>query len=94
MFKHKQYMTVKTITITEDSYHVIKALKQTGESFSELFKRIANKPLRASDVRGILGNDQREGEDFKRRVKEIREQSGKSMEKRLHDIHSRFKRAH
>ena len=33
-------MASKTLTITEDVYHNLKDLKQNGESFSKLFKRL------------------------------------------------------
>lgn len=40
MVKYIFIMASKTITITEEVYNLLKDLKQNGESFSELLKRL------------------------------------------------------
>ena len=37
------FMTVKTITVTEDAYNAISQLKGPEESFSHLFRRLSKK---------------------------------------------------
>ncbi len=86
-------MTVKTITITEEAYDVIRSMKNEGESFSELFKRIGKRHLIVNDIVGILKQDKKEGEDFKLRVAKIRDDLSKDMERRIDDVRTRFKRA-
>ena len=75
-------MVVKTITVTENSYRSIIRLKKETESFSELFIRLGGEHRSIRDIFGILKHDAKEALEFKRRIKEIREDMGKAMEKR------------
>ena len=84
MFKHKQAMTVKTITITEEAYENIKKLKTKDESFSKLFNRISKKKYKVKDLLGILGT---EGlEELRERTKKIREEYSKDITERQHAL--------
>ena len=75
-------MVVKTITVTENSYRSIIRLKKETESFSELFMRLGGEHRSIRDIFGILKHDAQGSSEFKRRVKRIREDMGKSMEER------------
>ena len=70
MFKHKHtFMAVKTITITEDAYSMLRAVKMPEENFSEAIKRITtNRPL--SDFFGILTKE--EADNLEKNVEENR----------------------
>jgi len=62
-------MATKSITITEDAYNRLAALKQENESFSEVIKRIV--PRRSLlELAGIL--TEKEGEELKSIIKESR----------------------
>jgi len=41
---------VKTITITDEAYNLIKSNKQEGESFSKLFSRRFEKKLKIKEI--------------------------------------------
>jgi len=43
MFKHKNIMGFKTITIKDELYRDLLKLKRKDESFSELFERLAKR---------------------------------------------------
>ncbi len=81
---------MKTITITEDAYEVVKGMKKEGESFSELFKRIGEKKLKVSDLPGILNYSEKDMEDLRKRVDDVRKNS-KGMEERINYVRSRLK---
>jgi predicted CopG family antitoxin len=72
----------------------MKSMKRPDESFSELFLRIGKKPLQIKDIIGILKQTPEEAAEFKRRVREIHEELGKGMERRIEDVRARFKRYH
>ena len=62
-------MTFKTITITEDAYSRLRAVKMPEESFSEAIKRITtNRPL--SYFFGIL--TKKEADELEKNVEESR----------------------
>jgi len=65
-------MATKTITITEDSYERLNALKEKEESFSEVISRLTSK-VRLSDFAGILSN--KEADILKERIIKSRELS-------------------
>lgn len=87
-------MTTKTITVTEDAYRAMKALKRADESFSELFQRIAGRRATLGELRGVLKQSKKEQEEFHRRVKQQRTLLGEGLKRRAEDVRARFKRAH
>lgn len=63
MFKHTTEYMVKTITIREDVYLKIKALKREGESFSDLLEELAENadPLETlRNLRGTMSFEEKE----------------------------------
>ncbi len=85
-------MTVKTITITEDAYGILRNAKIGDESFSELINRIVPKTMKVKDIIGALGGGPKEADEFNTRIKEQRKEFNKSYERRMKDVHSGFKR--
>jgi len=87
-------MAVKTITITTEAYEAIKHLKREDESFSQLFVRIAKKPVTLKDIAGILKHTPQEADAFRKRVLLARKELGEGMDKRIEDVRTRLKRYH
>ena len=80
MFMFKHNMAIKTITVTEDAYESIKALKRPDESFSKLFKRISKEKIKLSDFLGIAkGNI----EEDRKRMRKNKDLLNKDFNKRL-----------
>ena len=80
-------MATKTITVTEDAYEALRALKEPNESFSKAILRVAKrKPL--SSFIGILG--EKSGEELEKAIVEGRrirnEAHKKRMEKLMEDM--------
>ncbi len=76
-------MTVKTITVTEDAYGALKALKEKNESFSETLLRMAKrKPLSA--FFGVLSPES--GERLEKAVRELRKKRNEAHQKRIRQI--------
>lgn len=69
-------MGTKNIAISEEAYQRLKALKKSGESFTDVIERITRS-------RGILelagALSKAEGTELKKRIKEIREESSKRV---------------
>jgi len=81
MFKHKQNMAVKTITITEDAYESVKRMKRENESFSELFLRLSKeKRSTGYSIVGLLRGE--DTEKLLEKSREIRKRADKEMEGR------------
>ncbi len=70
-------MATKTLTITEDAYERLDALKEDNESFSEVIRRLTSK-VRLTDFAGILSDE--EAKTVKKRISHLREESAKRME--------------
>ncbi|HLD05526.1 MAG TPA: antitoxin VapB family protein [Candidatus Nanoarchaeia archaeon] len=80
-------MAVKTVTITEDAYGVLKSWKQPGESFSETLLRVGKKrSLR--DFFGILSKEA--GDEMEQIIKERRKRHTEEHEKRVAKIVEAF----
>lgn len=72
------FMATKTITITEDAYERLNALKENQESFSEAIRRLTSK-IKLSDFAGILNNE--EARNMKERIRNLREASTERAKK-------------
>jgi len=94
MFKHKQCMVVKTITVTENAYRSIVRLKKDTESFSDLFTRLGGAHSTARDIFGIMKLTDEESREFKQRVQAMRDELGKGLDRRMNDVRARLKRTH
>ena len=79
-------MKVKTITITEEAYALIKRLKSENESFSELFKRLGSRQATVKDVLGALKHTPEEAKAFAEMVKGIRRELNKDFKRRLKNV--------
>lgn len=54
MFKHV-FIGMKTVTIRDEVYRKLKAIKREDESFSELFERLAEGSNPLETLRGLRG---------------------------------------
>ncbi len=63
---------VKTITVTNEAYEAIKNIKESNESFSDLFNRISKKKALTKDLFGMMEKSSTSYEDVKRKMKEDR----------------------
>nr|AQS31967.1 hypothetical protein [uncultured archaeon]AQS32262.1 hypothetical protein [uncultured archaeon] len=70
------FMSTKTITIAEDAYERLNALKKKEESFSEAIRRLTAK-VKLTDFAGILTNE--EAKNIKNKIAKSRELSNDRM---------------
>lgn len=76
-------MTTKTITVTEEAYRTLVAMKQKNESFSQTILRVGKRrPL--SDFYGILSKEA--GEELKNNIALIKRNRTFSRKKRIEKI--------
>lgn len=71
-------MSTKTLTITEDAYERLFALKEESESFSEVIRRITSK-VKLSDFAGLL--TETEAKTVHEKIKKMREASATRMKR-------------
>ena len=66
-------MAVKTITITEEAYNILKRMKYNDKSFSEVIVEFADRH-KGNAVRlfGILGDSANELDELQKKIKERR----------------------
>ena len=91
MFKHMFiFMTVKTITITEEAYEKLASNKKEGESFSELINRNFAKKGNIESIRKFIGAwshiPDKVIEDMKKDVGNLRKGSAKRLLERTKGI--------
>ncbi len=77
---------VKTITVTDDAYEMLRKMKSGDESFSEVIKRIAKPRVNLRDYFGILPKEDIKG--ARKSLKERRKRISKSIEARK-NVYSR-----
>lgn len=76
-------MAVKTITVTEDAYEALRAMKEESESFSQTILRVTRRrPLR--DFFGVLSKES--GERVERAIGEIRKRRNSAHHKKLREL--------
>jgi predicted CopG family antitoxin len=82
-------MSSKTITVTEDAYEALRALKEANESFSDTILRVAKrKPL--SYFCGSLSKGS--GEKLEKTIMEMRRIRSESHKKRIEKIAAELKK--
>ena len=74
------FMSTKTITVTEDSYVMLKSAKREDESFSELIKRLFAPKVDVMQYAGLI--TEHEAYQMKRSILELRENSVKRLRQR------------
>ena len=74
------FMSTKTITVTEDSYSMLKSAKREDESFSELIKRLFAPKADVMQYAGMITEG--EAKEMKRSIRELREASVKRLRER------------
>ncbi len=65
-------MGTKNIAISDEAYQRLRALKKSGESFTDVIERIT-RSRGVLELAGILSKA--EGKDIRRRVEELRKES-------------------
>ena len=71
---------VKTITVTDDAYEMLKKMKSGDESFSEVIRRVAKPTFNIMDYFGILSKE--DGDKVSEEIKKRRERISKDIEAR------------
>ncbi|HLD12758.1 MAG TPA: antitoxin VapB family protein [Candidatus Nanoarchaeia archaeon] len=73
---------VKTITIMDDAYELLKGKKEQDESFSDTIRRLCQKS--AFDIKKMVGilPQERSLEELQRIIKESRKQADTNYQKR------------
>lgn len=78
---------VKTITITEEAYNMLKCLKRNEQSFSEIIIEVSkDKKCDLSKFFGILKNRGKELDILKEKVKDYRNNFTKESKKRMESL--------
>jgi len=87
MFKYmfKQYILMKTITVTDEAYEKLKKMKSEGDSFTDAILKLPEKKLTISELFGVL-KDSGNIEEDRKRLKQIHDRIGKDMEKRRNEL--------
>ena len=85
-------MAVKTLTVTEKAYNLLRMLKYGDESFSDLILRIAEaKKGNVIKFYGALNLSYKEKEDRIKRIKKGRDEIDKEMSMRIKKIRARLR---
>ena len=82
-FKHTLKHMVKTITIMDDAYILLKKLKKKDESFSDVIRRVGYETkIDLKEWLGVLGTDAQRVKEFHAETKKIRQELSVDTEKR------------
>lgn len=75
---------VKTITIMNDAYELLKKLKDKEESFSDVIRKLGKREgVNLVKWFGVLKGDEKRVQEFQTAVKKIRLEASRDMEERL-----------
>lgn len=77
---YTDYMSTKTITITNEAYEKLALIKGKNESFTDVINRIASKHS-VFDLIGLLTKE--EADDMKKHVEELNKRVRKDIEERF-----------
>ncbi|HLC86427.1 MAG TPA: antitoxin VapB family protein [Candidatus Nanoarchaeia archaeon] len=75
---------VKTITVMDDAYEMLKRMKNKDESFSDVIRKCVS--CRSTDLKkwlGILGKDESRTKEFKEFLTKTRKETSKDIETRI-----------
>lgn len=75
-YTHRTTMGTKNIAISDDAYQILRSLKKSGESFTDVIERIARRSS-LLDLAGVLSETQ--AANVERRVREVRRQSSRRI---------------
>lgn len=76
-------MASKTISVTDDVFRLLSRMKLRGESFSEMFTRLAKRKGNLSECAGLWSDmSKEEVEELMEGIKEMRRSLTSSLEKR------------
>ena len=68
---------VKTITIMDDAYNLLRKMKSENESFSDVIRKCAiNKSTDIKKWVGVLGKDENRTKEFRKSIMDIRQPKG------------------
>ena len=76
-------MSTKNISLDEDAYNRLKKLKDEGESFSDVVKKVTGERS-LKEIAGIISDE--EAKLMKEKISENREESRKRLDKVTDDI--------
>ncbi len=80
-------MVIKSLTITEEAYNALKALKHGDESFSEVILRTSKDKIgAAAKFFGALKLPSEEVDEWKRNIKNSRKKFDEELEQRKRKI--------
>ncbi len=80
-------MVIKSLTITEDAYNALKAMKREDESFSEVIIRVKKKQvILVEECFGVMKMSDKELKETLDNLKRIREETGRDFEKRAEKL--------
>lgn len=71
---------VKTITVTDEAYEMLKRMKNGDESFTEVIKRVAKPTFQLKDYFGVISKEV--GDRIANEAKKRRERLSKDIEAR------------
>jgi len=76
-------MGTKNISISEEAYERLAALKKPNESFTEVVNRLTKK----RSILELVGTlTEKEGEEIRRNIKELREASSKRVQSKASQV--------
>jgi len=75
-YTHRRLMGTKNIAISDEAYQMLKALKKSGESFTDVIERVTRKSC-VLELAGVLSK--REVATVETHVKELRRRSSRRI---------------